>query len=79
MARYPIKIRHTYWFPDKNVNKGDLISVWTKSGENKKTTSKSGNPLHRFYWGLESAVWNDEGDCAILFEINTWQFYKVSD
>ncbi|MEX2410160.1 MAG: hypothetical protein WD607_02105 [Candidatus Paceibacterota bacterium] len=73
------KVRHTYWIPDKEVEKGDLISIWTKDGKNTTSKTDSGTPIHRFFWGLNKPVWNDEGDCAVLFEVNTWQIFSVSD
>jgi hypothetical protein len=71
------KLRHTYWFPDKNIKKGDLVCVWTKPGANATTSTSTGTPIHHFYWNLQTAVWNDEGDCAALLETNTWQFFKA--
>lgn len=71
------KLRHTYWIPDKQVKEDDLISVWTKSGKNTTTTNASGETIHRFFWGLKTAVWNNKGDCAVLFEVNAWQFFTV--
>lgn len=71
------KVRHTYWFPDKQVKKGELLSVQTRSGQNSSSQNNSGVPIHHFYWNLKSAVWNDEGDCAILLNVNQWQFFKA--
>ena len=68
------RLRHILWIPDKTVKQGDLVSVWTKGGANTTVTNDQGQTVHRFFWGLETAVWNDEGDCAILFNINNWQF-----
>lgn len=69
------KVRHTFWFPDKKIKKGELVSVWTRSGKMTEATSESGTPIHRFYWGLETAVWNDDGDCAVLLDIRDWQTF----
>ena len=71
------KVRHTYWFPDKPVKKGDLVSLWTKDGTNTTTKNDSGTTVHRFYWGLAKAVWNDDGDCAVLQHVPNWQFFKA--
>lgn len=71
------KLRHIYWFPDKSVEKGDLVSLWTKSGTNTTTKSDSGAPIHRFFWNLKTAIWNNDGDCAVLLELNSWQFFKA--
>lgn len=70
------KLRHFYWFQDRNIKKGEYISLWTGKGSDTIAT-KDGVPLHRFHWGLASAVWNDTGDCAALLEISTWQFFRA--
>lgn len=73
------KLRHTYWLPSKQVSKGDYIVVFTGKGKSASSEDKYGVPVHRFYWGLETAVWNDDGDCAVLQELVTWQFFKASE
>lgn len=72
------KVRHTFWFPDKKVKKGDFVSLWTQEGTNTTTTNDAGKTVHRFYWGLKQAVWNDDGDCALLFLIKEWSHFKVA-
>lgn len=72
------KVRHSYWFPDKKVKKGDRITLWTKSGTNTEVKTDNGTPRHRFYWNLKEAVWNDDGDKAVLLEIATWQIFPVA-
>ena len=71
------KVRHTYWFPDRQVKKGEYVSLWTGVGENIQTKSSQGNTIHRFYWGLKTSVWNDEGDCALLYHIDDWSHKKA--
>jgi len=72
------KVRHTFWFPDKKVKKGDFVSLWTQGGTDTTTTNDAGKTVHRFYWGLKQAVWNDDGDCALLFLIKEWTHFKVA-
>ena len=72
------KLRHTFWIPDKKTKEGDLVSVWTKVGDDITTKTGSGDTIHRFFWNLKTSVWNDEGDCAVLFELNTWEFFPVT-
>lgn len=62
------KLRHTFWIPDKKLKENDLVSVWTKAGSNTTAKTDNGETIHRFFWGLRTSVWNDEGDCAVLFE-----------
>lgn len=71
------KVRHTYWFPDKNIKKDELVSLWTGPGNNTTAKTNDGTTVHRFYWGLKTAVWNDGGDCAVLLDIQDWQFFKA--
>jgi hypothetical protein len=77
-GRVSNKLRHMFWIPDKKVKRGDLVSVWTKAGDDTTTSNSDGDTIHRFYWGLKSSVWNNEGDSAVLFELNTWQFFKAN-
>ena len=67
------KLRHFFWFPSKAVEKGEQIVLQTCAGKNDSYKTSDGKNVHRFFWGLKSAVWNDEGDAAVLFEIKTWR------
>lgn len=71
------ELRHIYWIPDKQVEKGDLVVVYTKSGKDKTTNNKSGNKTHFFYWGLDRTIWNKEEDAAVLFSLEAWAFKQV--
>lgn len=71
------KLRHAYWFPDKEVNVGDLIVVYTKSGKTNKKLNKDGSYSHFFYWGLQSTIWNEETDCAVVINIADWSYKNV--
>ena len=66
------KLRHFFWFPPKAVKKGELVLLRTKTGTNGKYTASDGRTVHRFYWNLKSAVWNNDGDAAVLFEMRSW-------
>lgn len=68
--------RFAYWFYDKNVKAGDNVVLYTGQGRNSESPNSSGGTNHFFYWGLPNSLWNKTGDCAILFEINTWQATK---
>ena len=76
------KIRHVYWFPDKKVKKDDFVWLFTrpkKSTDKNEWSNKSNTMTHAFYWDLKTAVWNDKGNYAILFEIKEWAHKKVSE
>lgn len=70
------KVRHTFWFPDKLVKQGDYIGVWTKPGKPDESLYNM-RTFHRFYWGLKTAIWNNNGDCAVLMSTPTWQLFRV--
>jgi hypothetical protein len=71
------KLRHTYFFPSTKVKKGDYISLHTRAGKNARGETTKGNPLHRFYWGLASSVWNDTGDTVHLLQISGISKLKI--
>lgn len=72
------KVRHPYWFPDKNVKKGDVVVLYTKKGSSSSQGNSNGSTNHFFYWGLDNNVWNNDGDCALLLHIDKWEPHKVT-
>lgn len=70
-------VRHTYWFPERAAKKGDRVVVYTTSGANARGTTTTGEPLHRLFWNLDHAVWNNEGDTATLIEIGASATFPV--
>ncbi|MBH2662556.1 hypothetical protein KDV60_03545 [Serratia marcescens] len=73
------KVRHTHWFSPTDLKAGDIIVLLTKNGKDDKKEQEKGGTIYYRYWNMRTAVWNDDGDGAILFEINTWKTTKVSD
>jgi len=70
------KMRHMYWFPDRAVSKGDFIRLMTTTGTN-VTVNDQGTKIHRLYWGLGTPVWNNDGDCAVLMQLEGWKATRV--
>lgn len=64
--------KHAFWFPSKSVKAGDNIILCTGSGVQSQAPNANGGTDHFFYWGLSNTIWNKIGDCAVLFEVNTW-------
>ena len=73
------KLRHSYWFPDKDIKKGDYVGLITGKGVSSTGKMNDGTPLHRFYWGLATPVWNDSGDAITLIHAAGWTFQKVDE
>ena len=71
------KMRHMYWFKSKEVAKGDFVRLWTGQGTDNDFTNKSGTTTHNIYWGLKTPIWNNDGDGARLFEVNSWAAKKA--
>lgn len=73
------KVRHTHWFYPTDLKKGDVLVLHTGPGTDRSDKQTNGVTYHQRFWGLKSAVWNDDGDGALLFEINTWKTTKVDE
>lgn len=63
--------RHALTLPDLEVKKGDQVKIYTRNGTSRSVLSKSGDcHLHFVYWGLNTHIWNNEGDIAYLFHVS---------
>lgn len=72
------KLRHTYWFLNQEVIKGDKIIIYTAKGTRRTELINSGkNTKYIYYWNLGNSVWNNTGDAAILFYTKIWKSKKV--
>lgn len=70
------KQRHVYLLPYKDVKKGDVIYLYTKTGKDEGTDYTYSSNTYKLFWGLNQAVWNDSGDKAILIRIGDIQEFK---
>lgn len=64
--------RHAYWFPSKAVRAGDNVVLYTRKGSNSSQPNPDGTTNHFFYWDSDKTIWNNTGDCAVLFEVSDW-------
>ena len=71
------KLRKVYWFPDKLVNEGDFIAVYTGLGRNGEYTNKAGTVTHQMYWGLSESLWGETNSVAVLMEIADWSTKRL--
>src|SRR5208282_4518684 len=65
--------KYAYWFLSKEVKTGDNVILYTGSGTPSTEINNMGSTNHFLYWNLEKTIWNKKEDCAVLFEVNTWQ------
>lgn len=68
--------RHAHWFNNRQVRAGDYVVLYTGHGTASQLRNQNGTTTHFLYWGLDKTVWNATGDCAVLFELNSWQTTK---
>jgi len=71
------KVRHTHWFSQLQVNAGDAVVLYSRDGVPTATKRPDGRTTYFLYWGLSKPVWNDAGDGAVLFQIDSWQSRRV--
>lgn len=62
----------TFWFPYKSVSTGDLVVLYTKSGNENERELKLGKRTHFFYWGLNSAIWIREDRAPVVLHAPEW-------
>jgi hypothetical protein len=72
-------IRNTFWFPDKEVNAGDLVVLYTKPGKANEKTQESGAKSHFFYWGLSEPQWKIAERGVVLLHAPMWQGAGASE
>jgi hypothetical protein len=65
--------RYVFWFKSKPVKAGDNIILCTAEGTPSEEKNADGTTTYFFYWGLKNTIWNKTGECAVIFEINSWQ------
>jgi len=73
------KMKHSFWFPDQKVKIGDVVVLYTKSGKQSSTKNANGAISYFFFWGLNSKIWNNLGDCAILLHVDEWTFFRTTE
>lgn len=66
------KHRHVFIMPDISVNAGDFIWLYTHQGTYHTHNNDSRTITHNIYWGLETHVWNNDGDRAYLIHYDDW-------
>jgi len=71
------KLHNTFWFPDNEVEAGDLVVLYTKSGKRSIKQNES-NKSYFYYWGKPNPVWDAPDRAVVLMEISSWESLKES-
>jgi hypothetical protein len=61
-----------YWFPDGDVKSGDLIVLYTKSGQNSKKDIAGDHTAHFYYWSREDTLWGTGKRTAVILRVAEW-------
>ena len=60
------ELYHTFWPSYKTISSGDLIVLYTKSGKDSEKELSDGRHTHFYYWGLNSAIWDNNDKAAVI-------------
>lgn len=72
-------LHHSVWFPFKLVQKGDLVVIYTKKGNNSERVLDKGNKAHFFYLDLGNPIWNKPDRAALVLHAPNWASRPVGD
>lgn len=70
---------HMIWLPFKQIDKGDIVVVYTKIGKPTEKVLSNNNKAHFFYLDLNKTIWNGSGKGAIVLETPTWQVKSADE
>ena len=65
-------VNRTMWFPDKIIQTGDLVIIYTKPGTRSEKVLTTGKKAHFFYWGFATSIWTDDESGAVLLYAPEW-------
>jgi hypothetical protein len=71
-----VDVQKTFWFPNKKVNTGDFVVVYTKSGTS-SAKDFNGVKSHFFYWGESDAIWSRPNTSAVLLRAPEWETFQA--
>ena len=75
-SRFSAKIKNIFWFPDQELKQGDVVVLYTKSGNNNANKNEDGSTIYFYYWGLSEPHLNDKKPCVVLFE-TSWEVRAI--
>jgi hypothetical protein len=71
------KVERTFWFPDKKVQAGDLVVLYTKKGAEHDRQNEDKTTTHFFYWNLDAPLWNGEV-VPVVANLRDWEAVSES-
>jgi hypothetical protein len=68
--------KEVFWFPDQAIKSGDLVVLYTNSGNTTLTSNSDGTTSYFFHWGKSKSIINEPQDAVALLKIQQWNFVK---
>ncbi len=75
-ARFSANLNNIFWFPDQELKQGDVVVLYTKSGNNNTSVNEDGSTTYYYYWGLTQPHLNDNKPCVVLFDAS-WEVRAI--
>lgn len=75
-ARFSANLNNIFWFPDQELKQGDVVVLYTKSGNNNISVNEDGSTTYYYYWGLTQPHLNDNKPCVVLFDAS-WEVRAI--
>jgi hypothetical protein len=67
-------VRNTYWFPNKSINPGDYVIIYSKEGKNSEKDFKNVTS-HFFYLGNKTTIWDEKNVGATVLYAPDWESF----
>lgn len=64
--------KQLFWFPNKKINKGDLVVLYSKEGKEAEKLNTNGNTAHFYYANFKTSYFNDENKVLAVIEAADW-------
>lgn len=64
-------------FNNMFVEKGDIITLYSKKGVNRKEKLVNGMTNHVLFWGLNNSIWEKNECIALLVRIEKFDYVKL--
>jgi hypothetical protein len=74
-----IGVESTFWFPDKAIQAGDLVVVYSRAGNTQERKADSGRTVHFFYWDQPKAIWQNRDTGVVLAHAPVWESARAED
>lgn len=72
------EVSKPYWFPDIEVQEGDLVVVYSKKGKKGLKLNPSGKTSYFFYRQFDTPIYGKEEEVPLVLEANSWATKETS-